>query len=183
MLAALSWAAPARADLSSWLFAGGGAMSWSQGGADPALNGAISLDLGVGTSPDARFIFGGLVRTTTLLDSGTDLAMLARGATWGFQAGRFGVALDAGAYTRFWGGKSLGFTGAVNLGVPLGITLSLQGSVGSKDASSFGAVAGIDLLRLTVYRQSLLDYWPNPSPAQETRRDARASRASRPVRW
>lgn len=178
LCAALSWTAPARADLSTWLFAGGGAMSWSQGGADRALNGAIGLDLGVGSSPDARFIFGGLVRTTTLFDQGTDLAVLARGATWGFQAGTFGLALDAGGYARFWGDQSLGFTGALNLGAPLGITLSLQGSVGTKDASAFGAVAGIDLLRLTVYRQSLLDWWPNPSPAQENRKQARAPRPS-----
>jgi len=175
ILAGLSWAAPARADLSSWLFAGGGATSWTQGGADRALNGVISLDLGVGTSPDASFIVGGLVRTTTILDNGTDLALLARAATWGFQAGTFGVALDAGGYGRFWGGDpSYGFTGALNLGAPLGLTLSLQASIGARNASAFGAVAGIDLLRLTVYRQSLLDWWPNPSAAQETQKSARA---------
>ncbi|WP_437299067.1 hypothetical protein [Sorangium sp. So ce426] len=34
---------------------------------------------------------------------------------------------------------------------------------------AFGVIAGVDLLRLTVYRQSLLPLWPNPSPAQHRR--------------
>lgn len=172
-LAALAWAAPARADLSSWLFVGGGATSLAQQDSERRLDGTLSFDLGVGTTPDARFIFGGLVRTTTLFGDGTDLALLARGATWGFQAGGFGLALDAGGYARFWGSGSLGFTGALTLGAPLGLTVSLQTSIGTKGALAYGAVAGIDLLRLTVYRQSLLDWWPNPNPAQQERRDAR----------
>jgi hypothetical protein len=174
LFAALAWTAPARADSSAWLFMGGGAMGWKQGDADFTTSGALSFDLGVGTTPDASFIFGGLFRMTPILGSGTDLALLGRAATWGFQAARFGLALDAGGYARFWGVGSAGFTGAVTLGAPLGITVSLQGLVGSNDTLGFGAVAGLDLLRLTLYRQSLLDWWPNPSPAQELRQDAGA---------
>lgn len=171
-LAVLACAAPARADVSSWLSVGGGALSWTSEGRERALNGAITMDIGVGTSPDARFIFGGLVRTTTFIDQGTEFAGVLRGATWGFQAGGFGLALDAGAYLRAWGGGSTGFTGALNLGAPLGFTLSILGSVGTNDANAIGAVASLDLLRLTVYRQSLLDWWPNPNPAQQDRRQA-----------
>jgi hypothetical protein len=174
LLAALAGTAPARADSSAWLFTGGGAMGWKQGDGDFTTNGALSFDLGVGTTPDAPFIFGGLFRMTPLLGSGSDLALLGRAATRGFQAARFGLALDAGGYARFWGAGSTGFTGALTLGAPLGITVSLQGSVGSDKAVGFGAMAGLDLLRLTLYRQSLLDWWPNPSPPQELRQDAGA---------
>jgi hypothetical protein len=173
LLAALAWTAPARADTSAWLFVGGGTMSSRQPGSDLAWSGALSFDLGVGTTPDASFIFGGLFRLTPILGSGSDLALLARAATHGFQSGDFGLALDAGGYARFWGVGSTGLTGGLTLGAPLGLTLSLQGSYGTRDALGFGVIAGVDLLRLTLYRQSLLNWWPNPSPPQEIRRDAR----------
>jgi hypothetical protein len=171
LLAPLAWSSPSRADASAWVFTGAGAVGWKQGDADLVVDGALSLDVGVGTTPDAPFIFGGLARATPILGSGVDLALLARVATRGFQAGQLGLALDAGGYARFWGERSTGFTGALTLGAPLGISLSLQGSVGTGDAVAFGAVAGIDLLRLTVYRQALLPVWPNPFPAQERPQD------------
>lgn len=171
LLAPLAWSSPSRADASAWYFAGGGAVGWKQGDGDLALDGALSLDVGVGTTPDASFIFGGLVRATPILGHGIDLATLARVATRGFQAGQFGLALDAGGYARLWGERSVGAAGALTLGAPLGISLSLQASVGTNDAMAFGAIAGIDLLRLTVYRQSGLRVWPNPLPAQERRED------------
>ncbi|WP_437716903.1 hypothetical protein WMF45_11130 [Sorangium sp. So ce448] len=61
--------------------------------------------------------------------------------------------------------------GALTLGAPLGISLSLQGSYRTDKAMAFAAIAGIDLLRLTVYRQSLLPLWPNPFPAQQRGQD------------
>ncbi|WP_437679833.1 hypothetical protein [Sorangium sp. So ce131] len=176
LLAPLVWTSPSRADASAWVFTGAGAVAWKQGDSDFVFDGALSLDVGVGTTPDAPFIFGGLARATPILDSGIDLALLARAATRGFQAGDFGLALDAGAYTRLWGERSTGFTGSLTLGAPPGITLSLQGSIGTNDAVSFAAVAGIDLLRLTVYRQSFLPLWPNPSPAQQDRSPTVAAR-------
>jgi hypothetical protein len=166
--------AAAHADASSWMFVGGGAMAHSEGDADLDTAGALSFDVGVGTSPRGVVIVGGLFRIAPLLGSGTDLAIVARGATRGFQAGDFGVALDAGSYVRFWTPETTGgFTGAVVLGAPMGLTLSLQGLVGGGDSLGFGAVAGIDLARLTVYRESGLDYWPNPLPAEHDRRSAR----------
>ncbi|EYF00316.1 Hypothetical protein CAP_0928 [Chondromyces apiculatus DSM 436] len=134
----------------------------------------LTGDIGVGTSPDGRFIGGGLVRMTTTFEVGSEFALMARGATWGYQAGGFGLALDAGAYMRLWEGGSGGFAGAVNLGAPLGFTLTILGTVGSNDANSIGAVAGLDLLRLTLHRQAFTNWWPNPAPSHEERRDARA---------
>jgi hypothetical protein len=153
----------ARADASAWLFAGGGATSWKNGDAT-TLDPMLAFDLGVGTSPRGRFIAGGLVRLAPILGQGSDLSLLARGATRGFQAGDFGLAVDAGIYGRFWGAESTGFAGGLTLGAPLGAQLSVQTMIGSHDAFAVSAVLGLDLLRLTVYRRTLLDWWPNPSP-------------------
>jgi hypothetical protein len=165
-LGAFTAAGSAGAEPSAWMFLGGGPVGWKQEDSAFTASGAFSFDAGIGTSPENRFIVGGLLRATPVLQNGTDLALLARVATRGFQAGGFGLALDAGGYERFWGATSAGFAGAVNLGVPLGFTLSLQTEIGSDRAVSLGAIAGIDLLRLTVFRQSLLRWWPNPSPTQ-----------------
>ncbi|WP_437745458.1 hypothetical protein WMF39_10795 [Sorangium sp. So ce1504] len=171
LIAPLAWSSPSRADASAWTFVGAGAVGWKQGESDLVFDGALSCDVGVGTTPDAPVIVGGLMRATPILDSGIDLALLARVATRGFQAGQLGLALDAGGYRRFWGAGSTGVAGALTLGAPLGISLSLQGSYGTDNAMAFAAIAGIDLLRLTVYRQSLLPLWPNPFPAQQRGQD------------
>lgn len=169
VLGCVSFTRSAVAGPSAWVFVGAGPLGWKQEDAAFAMSPALSFDFGVGTDPDKRFIAGGLLRMTPVINSGTDLALLARFATHGFQAGPFGLALDAGAYERFWGATSAGFSGAVNLGVPLGFTLSLQTEVGTDRAVSVGAIAGLDLLRLTVFRESLLRWWPNPAPAQRVR--------------
>lgn len=166
----LAWATPARADVSSWMSASAGAMSWKQSGGDYTLDPSLQFDVGVGTTPTAAFIFGGVFRVTPILGAGTDLGLLLRGATRGYQEGGFGIALDAGGYARFWGVDSAGFLGSATLGAPLGLTLTLQAAVGTDSAVAFGGVLGIDFLRLTVYRQTLLDAWPNPYPAQQARR-------------
>lgn len=172
----LTFANAARADASSWTFVGGGARAWKQGDAAQSytVSGAMQLDVGVGTTPDGPFIAGGVFRLEPIIGSGADMSLLARGATKGFQAGGFGVAIDAGPYARFWGAKSFGFQGSLTIGAPLGLSLSLLGTVGTDSARSFGASLGIDFLRLTVYRQTLLDAWPNPAPAQEAGRGWRA---------
>jgi hypothetical protein len=165
-LAALATASPALADASSWVFLGGGAMGWRQSetvGINPA--GTMVVDVGAGTSPDASVIFGGLFRFQPILPGGVDLALLARFCTHGYQAGEWGIAIDAGGFARPWGYLSYGVTGSISLGMPLGITLMIQAEDGIDHAVAFGAVAGIDLLRLTVYRQTLLKWWQNPSPA------------------
>ena len=174
--------AAAHADSSAWMFVGGGMIATRLKPEVPTLpaedfsldpSGAMSIDIGVGTTPDGAFIVGGLFKIVPIFDFGADLAFTVRGATHGFQAGDFGLAIDAGGYARPWGAGSLGGTGALVLGAPLGLQLSLQGLIGTNDALGVGAIAGIDFLRLTTQRQSLLDFWPNPSPSQrEPRKSA-----------
>lgn len=176
-LAGLAIASPARADVSAWAFAGGGALAWKQGTDKLAANGTIAIDVGAGTTPEGRFIFGGLFRIQPIIGHGTDLSVLARFCNHAFQAGDFGVALDAGAYARFWGTKSAGFAGGVTVGLPLGFSLAFQAQAGSDNAVAFGGVAGLDLLRLTVYRQTLLKWWQNRSPMSKPP----AASASAPV--
>jgi hypothetical protein len=165
--APLFFAESARADASSWAVIGGGASSIESADLPAAWYGTMQLDVGVGTTPDAPVIFGGLFRIAPILGEGSDLGALARVATHGYQAGGFGVAADVGVYGRWWGTDSSGFQGGLTLGAPFGLTLGAVATVGSNDALGYGATLGIDLLRLTVYRQSTLDYWPNPSPAQQ----------------
>lgn len=176
-LALLAASPPARADASAWLYVGGGAMVWKQGDAASlratgatdtssfGANGMMTIDVGAGTRPDARFIFGGLFRIQPLFKNGADLAMLARVCTRGFQVADWGLALDVGPYLRTWGPlKGGGFMGGLSLGAPLGFTLALQTEVGSSQAVAVGATLGIDLLRLTVYRKTLGSWWQNPAP-------------------
>ena len=162
----------ARADTSAWMFVGGGVVGNQMNGEDMSSSGSMSFDIGVGTSPDGRFILGGLFKIVPVFGSGTDFALTLRGATRGFQAGDFGFAVDAGGYARYWDGGSVGGTGALVFGAPLGLQLSLQGLVGTNDTRGFGAIAGIDFLRLTTQRQTLLDFWPNPSPSQQVPRES-----------
>lgn len=129
--------------------------------------GAMSFDVGMGTNPDGKFILGGLFRFTSVFGLGPDAALMVRAATHGFQASRFGAALDVGYFQRLWGSYSRGITGSLTIGFPLGFSLSVHGIYATNDTMGFGAIAGIDFLRLTVYRQVLLDVWPNPSPAHK----------------
>lgn len=160
-------AGSAHADASSWAFIGGGASNIESADRPAAMFSTMQLDVGVGTTPDAPLIFGGLFRLAPVFGEGSDLGLLARVATHGFQAGGFGVAADVGGYARWWGTDSRGFQGGLALGAPFGLTLGAVATVGTNDAMGYGGTLGIDLLRLTVYRQSTLDYWPNPAPAQK----------------
>ncbi len=166
-LAAIAVASPARADASAWVFVSGGAMAWKQL-QDTSTNsaGTMIVDAGAGSSPDGKVIIGGIFRFQPIFPhGGIDLSVLARVASHGFQAGDWGFAVDLGGFGRAWGNQSVGFSGSVSLGMPLGFTLMLQNETGTDHTLAFSAVAGIDLLRLTVYRQTLLKYWQNPSPA------------------
>ena len=168
VVAALASCGAARADASAWLFAGGGVNHWKQGDGEYVDEGMLSIDTGVGTSPDGLFIVGGLLRMQPILGTGTDLAALARVASHGFQSGSFGAAIDVGGYLRFWGEGSQGLMADITLGGPLGLQITAQTIYGTDKALEFAGFAGLDLLRLTVYRQNMLDWWPNPKPAQRT---------------
>ena len=148
--------------------AAAGPISWKQGDADYTVDPALQFDVGVGTTPANPFIVGGLFRVTPILGSGADLGLLLRGTTRGFQAGGFGLALDAGGYARFWEVNSYGFLGSLTVGAPFGLTLTLQGALGTNNAVALGGVLGIDFLRLTVYRKTMTDIWPNPYSSPQT---------------
>jgi hypothetical protein len=166
--AAFAVAAPAFADSSAWVFVGAGALGWKQEqNLTYTTSPTMVVDGGVGTSPDGRVIFGGLFRFQPVFGNGNgiDMSILTRLCTHGFQSGAWGVAVDLGGFGRYWGNRSVGFSGSISLGMPLGFTLMIQTEAGIDHAFSFGAVAGIDLLRLTLYRQTLLNWWQNPSPA------------------
>ena len=90
----LSAPADARADVSSWFAVGGGGAS-ERSLPSATRNVAIAMTgtLGVGTSPMAPLVVGGLVRGTGLFGLGADLGVAVRLATGGFARGDWGVAL------------------------------------------------------------------------------------------
>ena len=128
---------------------------------------ALSLQAGIGTSPSGFLVGGGLFHLETHFGRGTDIGLLARLATRGFALGDWGAALDLGGYERFWGRGSEGGLGALVLGAPWGLTLRGEGAYGTNDARSFGFVLGVDFARLTVFRTSGIDWFPNPYPGYQ----------------
>jgi hypothetical protein len=155
----------ARADVSSWFYAGTGVMAIPQNERPTGHPFTMQLEMGVGTPPYASFVMGGVLKTMTFFGDGTDLALVLRGASGGFVRGGFGVALDAGVFQRWWGPTdSTGVMGSLILGAPFGLQLAGTIERGLNDVKTYGATAGIDFLRLTVYRTALRSFWLNPFP-------------------
>ncbi|MEZ4297854.1 MAG: hypothetical protein R3B70_23055 [Polyangiaceae bacterium] len=156
----------AHAGPSAWASIGGGAVGWKQGAEVPEYraDGAMFFEGGVGMPSRYPVIVGGLFRVVPLLASGTgaDLAWLVRVCNRGYQVGGFGVAADVGLYARTWGTPSQGFAGSLSLGAPLGLAASFHVMAGSDELLSFGGSISIDLLRLTLFRETLQNWWPNP---------------------
>jgi hypothetical protein len=96
---------------------------------------------------------------------GTDVALLARGAMGAYVNGDWGFALDVGPALRPYRDGSWGAQVALNFGAPWGVVLQLVGSQHQSDERSFGAILGFDFARLTVYRKSGGQWWPNTFPA------------------
>jgi len=163
--AILAWPGLARAEITSWVFVGGGPSWLSEQKRSYQLEPTLQLDLGLGTPPSGDAIIGVLGRSSTYFGRGTDFALALRAATGGFARGDWGVALDAGAYKRWWGMESHGPLGSVQLGAPYGLQLSVNTSFGTDDHRTYGVMLGIDFLRLTVYRLGGEQWWPNPRPA------------------
>lgn len=157
-------ARPARADVSSWVFVGGGASVLEQHALSARTVPSMRLHFGMGSDPSRSFIVGGLFSLEPQFGYGSDLALSVRTATHGYVNGNFGLALDLGGYERFWGERSAGGTGTLWLGAPWGIALGAGASVGSHDAHGFSAILGIDFARLTVYRSGGTSWFMNPFP-------------------
>jgi hypothetical protein len=153
----------ARADVTSWFAVSGGAASVAQVDVPRTTAVSLQLETGVGTSPGASFVLGGLLKSLTFFGQGTDLALAARLATGRFVRGGWGVAVDAGPYRRWWGVRSTGVLGQLVVGAPFGLEVSAFTEQGSHEARAYGALLGIDLLRLTVYRANTQSSsWYNP---------------------
>jgi hypothetical protein len=165
LAALLGYAAPARADVSSWAYVGSGASSFEQRSLERRTAPTLAIETGLGTPPTRALVVGGLFKLSTLFGDGTDLGLALRVANRSFVTGGFGLALDAGPYRRFWGEGSSGGQAALVLGAPWGITLSVGGGLGTNDARQFGATLGLDFARLTVYRLAGENWFPNPHPA------------------
>jgi hypothetical protein len=155
----------AHADVSSWMFVGGGASRLQQDGLPATVMGTMRLQFGLGTPPSNPVVFGGLFSWEPNFGYGSDLAVLLRTATRGYVNGDFGLALDLGPYERFWGQESAGGEGTLWLGAPWGLALGVNASVGSHEARGFSGILGIDFARLTVYRNAGTNWFPNPFPA------------------
>ena len=171
---ALVCAADAHADVSSWLaIGGGGALERNRPSATWSNAPAMTYSLGVGSSPLAPFVLGGLLRGTTMFQLGTDLGVAVRASTGGFARGDWGLAVDAGALWRSWGDGNYGewpLQAVVTGGSPWGLELAVGAEVwsvsGGTQAQGLFAALEIDLLRLTLMRQGATErWWPNPNPA------------------
>ncbi len=171
---ACAWLVPsaAHADAAGWAALGGGVLAWQTGDAEElTVSPTMTIDMGVGTSPEADFLFGGIFRVMPVFTEGADLALMFRFAPSGFQSGVVGFAVDAGGYARFWGEEdNAGFSGDAILGLPLGFEIGAMGMVGSSSTWGVGGFASIDLVRLTVGREHLLEWWPNPQPDRHAER-------------
>lgn len=157
-------AAPAHADVSSWASVAAGP-TWLNDGVQKRSVASLEMEAGVGIPPTLPVVVGGLFHLETHFGQGSDLGLLARVATRDFVLGNWGAALDLGPYTRFWGRGSTGGLAKVVIGAPWGLQLGLGGGVGSNDARFFGVTLGIDFARLTVFRTSGENWFPNPYPA------------------
>jgi hypothetical protein len=177
LVAALGAPATALADTSAWASVSGGVALHEgepapESTTDAAASGEdqvapqLQADVGVGTTSAAPVIVGGLLRVSPTFGQHTDFALVARGATRGFQTGPFGVALEAGGYARADDEASVGFVGGAVLGGPLGVQLTVLAHVGTTDEYGGSALLGVDLLRLTLYREDVVDWWPNPLPPE-----------------
>ena len=163
--AVLAHAGRARADVSSWAYVGGGFTSFKQHKLELKTDPTLAIETGLGTAPQHPLVLGGMFKLQALFGDGADLGLSLRLASRGFVTGRFGLAIDAGPYQRFWGEGSSGGQASLVLGAPWGITLSVGGGIGTNEARHYGATLGVDFARLTVYRLAGENWFPNPHPA------------------
>ena len=156
----------AKADVSSWMFVGGGVTQVGKFSDDNIKKPTLRLATGMGTDPSKPFVIGGLLRLDTLFGKGSDLSAALRLANYGFVNGNWGIAVDLGGLARFWGPTDIyGGTANFIVGGPWGMELEIGGLLGTHDTQGFSAIFGIDLARLTVYRQSGKSWWKNTFPA------------------
>jgi hypothetical protein len=170
----VSFSATAHADVSSWLALGGGyGLEHSDQSGNTLSNGAFSALIGVGTTPRASVVAGGVFRSLSNFSTGTSLSLSVRLASGGFARGDWGLAVDLGPAVRWWSAGdywTLPLQGVVTLGLPWGLQVGIGSDMwnlgGISQTRGGFALLELDLLRLTVMRQGSTDHiWRNPSPA------------------
>jgi hypothetical protein len=164
----------AQADLTSWLSLGGGySLSYDQVASRTDKVGTFSGVIGVGSTPIAPIVVGGVFRTTTRFSLGTDVGIMARVTTGGFSRGDWGFGIDLGPSMRWWGSGDYGryplqaaLLGGAPWGLQLAIGVDLVNLGGDPPARGGFVLLEFDLLRFTVMRQGSTDaWWKNPLPA------------------
>lgn len=163
-LALGAFARPARADVSSWLFAGAGPSILDRPGTASETVPSLLVDTGMGTSARNAVSVGGLLRFQGRFGEGLDYGLLLRVATGGYNRGNWGGAVDLGGYLRPWGDKTPGYQGTVSLGAPWGITLNGVFTESPDQVHTVAVILGLDFARFTVYRSTGTGWWPNPFP-------------------
>lgn len=168
-------AAPAHADVSSWLFVGSGATHIWQGD-QLKLRPNLLVEAGIGTPATHPWSVGMMYKFQPIFSHGLDLDLALRIASRSFTTGGWGVAMDFGGYQRFIR-ESRGLEGSLILGAPWGITLRATGGFGTEDQQHASVILGIDLARLTVHRISGQNWWKNSVPAESRMADDRGGKS------
>ena len=164
--ASATFCSPAHAELSSWFSVGVGDAKLQWAGTPRHDRLMLPVDVGFGLPPSLPIIAGIGVRETTYLGDGPDWGAYLRLTTRGYVTGGWGAALDAGGWFRTFAVGSTGLSGRLSIGVPFwGLFVAGEYAQGTNDAKNMAAFVGIDLLRLTVYRLSGEQRWPNVNPA------------------
>lgn len=162
-LAISSVSSVAFADVSSWMFVGGGAADLRFSDDLPTQNPvALQLDAGFGSAATNPIVVGFAAKAWTFLDHGTDVGLALRLTTAGYSRGTWGVALDLGANQRFWGDASKTIPSAsLSFGLPWGITLAASAGSNFSDVQSAVLTLGVDWARLTAHRTAGTSWWRN----------------------
>jgi hypothetical protein len=173
--AALLLIAPAaHADLTSWLSLGGGySLSYDQVSNKSDTAGVFSGTIGVGSTPVAPIVVGGVFRTLTRFSMGTDVGVMARVTSGGFARGDWGFGGDFGASMRWWRGGDYGryplqavLLGGAPWGLQIAVGADLVNLGGAPPARGGFVLLEFDLLRFTLMRQGSTDsWWKNETPA------------------
>ncbi len=129
--------------------------------------GALSIDTGIGTPATSSFVWGGVFHGAERFGHGLDLGGALRLAMGSYARGDFGLGLDLGSEYRF--GDDNGVAGAARLvlGAPWGISASAGGSYGADEVKVLLFTVGLDFARLTVHRETGLNWFPNPQRSPE----------------
>jgi hypothetical protein len=161
--ACLASSGVASADVSSFIFVGGGASVVHS--EETKAFGALSVDAGLATpaSADNWLVWGGVFHGTGHFGYGLDLGGALRIATSSYARGLWGLGLDVGPEYHFGTDAGVRGAGRLLLGAPWGVSASLGGHLGPDGVSAGIFTVGIDFARLTVHRESGLSWLPNPS--------------------